>query len=90
MTEVGEHYRPTTDEYDPGVYRVVGTTDDPALLYVGDVEERRVHTGELVRVPAGRLDRDFEPAPDPDAGLDPLAAVENALQGLYWQFRRFL
>jgi len=90
MVEIRAHYRPTTDGYPPGVYRVVGTGDPVALLRVANAESSRRHTGHLERVPQNELDEHFEPADDPDSGLDPIAGVKNALQGLYWQFRKLL
>lgn len=87
MVDVRAHFRPTTDAHPPGVYRVVGTGDPVALLRVTDADGRRSHTGHLERVPQTDLTDDFEPADDPDAGIDPIAALRNALQGLYWQFR---
>lgn len=89
MTDPGDHYRPTADAYDPGIYRVVGTGTEVALLRVTDGDGTRAHTGEVVYVPADRLDSAFEPADDPDAGLSPVGLVTNALQGLYWQVRKF-
>jgi len=90
MADAGDHYRPAGDDYPPGVYRVVGTPDDVTLLRVADGDGRREHTGELRRVPPSVLAEAFDPAADPDAGISPVGAVRNALQGLYWQFRRFL
>jgi hypothetical protein len=91
MTDVGDHYRVTGDDYPPGVYRVVGGGDsDVTLLRVADDDGRREHTGEIRRVPASVLAAEFEPAANPDAGFSPVGAVRNGLQGLYWQFRRFL
>lgn len=84
---VGEHYRPTTDEHEPGVYRVVGAGEAVALLRVGDRNGRRVHTGRVVHVDQSTLDEGFEAAADPDAGISPLAAARNTLSGLYWSLR---
>ncbi|MFT4891928.1 MAG: hypothetical protein ACI9YT_002865 [Halobacteriales archaeon] len=63
---IGAHYRPTTDATDPGVYRVVGTSDDVVLLRLTDGEGGRIHTGELLRVPRDALESSFEPASNPD------------------------
>lgn len=90
MTDVGDHYRPTDGAVDPGVYRVVGTTDGVALLRVGDADGRRVHTGEVHRVDTDTLDAAFEPASNPDAGFALASALRDALQGLYWSVRRSL
>ncbi|WP_121820484.1 hypothetical protein [Halostella salina] len=90
MADAGDHYRATGDDYPSGVYRVVGTLDDVTLLRVADADGRREHTGEIRRVPPSVLAEAFEPAEDPDTGFSPVRAVRNALQGLYWQFRRFL
>jgi hypothetical protein len=90
MTDVGEHYRPADGDRRPGVYRVVGTGDPVVLLRVADGDGRRVHEGAIERVAAGDLDREFEPATDPDAGFSPGGAARNALSGLYWSVRRLL
>lgn len=95
MVEVGEHYRPAEGARDaegtpltPGVYRVVGATDEVALLRVTDEDGRRAHTGELSHVSPETLDVEFEPAADPDAGLSPVRDARNLLSGLYWTVRR--
>ncbi|MFC7080530.1 hypothetical protein [Halorussus caseinilyticus] len=94
MAELGEHYRPTDDARDadgerlvPGVYRVVGSGDDVALLRVADARGRRAHTGELRHVAPATLSEAFERAADPGEA-SPLAAVRNALSGLYWSVRQ--
>lgn len=87
--DIGDHYQSTTDTYHAGVYRVVGTGDELALLRVTDADGRRRSTGHLERVPSDDLSKHFEPADDPDAGINPIAGVRNALQGLFWQFRKF-
>ncbi|WP_435152373.1 hypothetical protein [Haladaptatus sp. DFWS20] len=89
MVEVHEHYRPTNDGYTPGIYRVVGTTDEMALLRVTDADGRRVATGELLHVSQNTLDTEFEFATNPDTGFSPIHGVRNALTGLYWSVRRF-
>jgi len=89
VTTVGEHYRPADTDHQPGVYRVVGGGDPVALLRVADGEGRRVHGGELLRLPAEAIG-ELEPAADPDAGVAPMRALGNALSGLYWSVRRFL
>jgi hypothetical protein len=88
MPSIGDHCRPTGE--DAPVYRVVGVTDEVALLRVTDDAGRRASTGDLRHVPADRLDDEFEAAVDPDAGFHPVAGVRNALSGLFWQFRRLL
>ena len=90
MAEIGDHYRPTDDAHDLGVYRVVGATGDVTLLRITDTDGRRVHTGEIRRVSASALDAEFERVEDPDAGFTPVSDVQNALSGLYWQVRKFL
>lgn len=89
MAEVSDHYRPTDDSHDSGIYRVVGVTDDVTLLRVTDAGGRRVHSGEIRHVSAHTLDAEFEPAENPDAGFSPISAVQNLLSGLYWSVRRF-
>ncbi|MFD1647271.1 hypothetical protein [Haloarchaeobius litoreus] len=88
MPSIGDHYRPTGD--DAPVYRVVGVTDEVALLRVTDEHGRRESTGDVRHVATDQLDAEFEAAADPDAGFRPVAGLRNALSGLYWQFRRFL
>ncbi|WP_435178365.1 hypothetical protein [Halorussus sp. AFM4] len=97
MVEVGEHYRPAEGTRDaegmpltPGVYRVVGATDEVALLRVTDEDGRRRNTGELRHVAPEMLDAEFEPAADPDAGLSPVRDARNLLSGMYWSVRWFL
>ena len=87
MVSVRTHYRSTTDAYPSGVYRVVGTGDPVALLRVTADSGRRRHTGHLEHVPEDDLAEHFEPADDPDTGLDPIGGLRNALQALYWQVR---
>jgi hypothetical protein len=67
-----DHYRPPdASEVPDGVYRVVGRSgDEVTLLAVADADGRRVHAGRLLRVPAARVAAEFDPAPNPDAGLD--------------------
>lgn len=89
MAETGEHVRPTGASVTPGVYRVVGASDDVTLLRVADDAGRRRHTGELAYVSTAALKRDFEPAADPDSGITPRAWIRNAVQGMYWSVRRF-
>jgi len=92
MPEVGEHFRPGDDheQAEPGVYRVVGTGDGVVLLRVADADGRRVHSGELSRVEPETLSEAFDPAGDPDAGVDPLATLRETLDGLYWAVRQFV
>ena len=88
--EIGHHYRPVSGDHDPGIYRVVGTTDGVTLLRVADADARRVHTGETYHVEVSTLESEFEPAHDPDDSLSLATAVRNATQGVYWSVRRFL
>lgn len=90
MPAVGSHYRPAKESLEDGVYRVVGTADPVVLLRVADGDGRRIHTGQVVQLSPAELAADFEQAADPDAGIAPVSALHNALQGLYWTFRRFL
>jgi len=88
MPSIGDHYQPTGD--DGPVYRVVGVSDEVALLRVTDDDGRREHTGDLRHVTTDELAAGFDRADDPDAGFTPIAGLRNALSGLSWQFRRFL
>ncbi|GAA0245435.1 hypothetical protein [Haladaptatus pallidirubidus] len=90
MAEVLEHYRPTDDTRPPGVYRVVGATDEITLLRVTDADGRRVATGEIHYVSPHILDSEFVRTTNPDVGFSPASAVRNALSGLYWSVRRFV
>jgi len=87
MVEIGSHYRPPESG---AVYRIVGADETIALLRVTDADGRRAHTGDLRQVSRDELEAAFDPASDPDAGIAPVAAVRNLLQGLYWSVRRFL
>ncbi len=87
---VGDHVRPTDGTLEPGVYRVVGTGEDVALLRVADADGRRVHSGDLCHVDAETVSNAFEPARDPDAGFSPVGFGKNLLQGMYWSVRRFV
>ncbi|MGA9401361.1 hypothetical protein [Haladaptatus sp.] len=90
MIDVGDHYRPTADGDESGVYRVVGTGDDVVLLRLTDADGTRVHSGELRHCSRDALESDWESARNPDAGLTPGADLKNMLSGVYWSFRRFL
>ena len=64
-----DHYRAgSSDPIPAGVYRVVGTGEEIALLRVGDSEGLRVRTGEVVTVSRDTVGQ-FEDAPNPDAGF---------------------
>jgi hypothetical protein len=89
MVEVSEHYRPTGDAYEAGVYRVVGTPSDVTLLRVTTADGRRVHTGEIHHVSPCTLDTEFEATDDPDTGFSPISSMWNVLSGSYWELRRF-
>jgi len=58
----------------PGVYRVVGSDDDAVTLLRVAEGGRRVHSGEVVRVPREAFEA-LEPAGNPDAGLGRLRQV---------------
>ncbi|SFR85562.1 hypothetical protein SAMN05216559_0107 [Halomicrobium zhouii] len=89
---VSDHFRlsgdgPVDADLPPGVYRVVGTPEDSVtVLRVVDADGRRVHTGQIHRVPRTDLDR-FEPATNPDENRSLAAAVAGQLDGLAWQGR---
>lgn len=62
-----DHYRPTDDVTDPGVYRVVGRPDgEVTLLRVADAEGNRVHSGRVERHPETAFPASFERADNPD------------------------
>ena len=84
---VFDHLRVIESELSAGTYRVVGTADDRVtLLRVADADGRRVHTGEVHRVPRTDLDG-FEPAGNPDENRSLSAGVAGQLDGLAWQGR---
>lgn len=90
MVTVGTHVRPLTDDHPPGIYRVVGATDSVVLLRVADGTGNRIHSGTVRSVSAETVASDFEPAPDPDAGIQPIQTARSALTGLYWSLRGLL
>ena len=81
MVDPGDHVRPTDGGHDPGVYRVVGTGEEVALLRVTDADGRRAHTGEVIHVPADALRSTFESADDP-GGRSPVATLVDRLRAL--------
>lgn len=89
MPTVGEHYRPTDETYTQGVYRVVGSIDEVALLRVTDDSGRRQFTGDVIHVPPSDLESQFETAKDPDAGFSPRLWLRSILSGMYWDIRKF-
>ena len=86
---VSDHLRPTDDGAPDGVYRVVGTDGESVtLLRVGDADERRVHTGEIVRVARGDLDG-FEAAENPDKNRSLWVVLVVVVRDGYWSVRTF-
>ena len=71
-----DHYRPTTDDYPDGVYRVVGAGEGDVTLLRVAADGRRVNGGTLVHVPQETLRSAFVDAENPDAGLRPWQAVD--------------
>lgn len=73
---VYDHFRPRGEGGPDGetgsagpVFRVVGVqTDEATLLRITDATGAREATGELRHVPRDRLEREFTPAGNPDAG----------------------
>jgi len=82
-----DHYRPTDADHPDGIYRVVGTGDQVALLRVGDADGRRVHTGDLLTVDDLA---EFEPAANPDGSRSPVALVSGFVESTYWSLRTFV
>jgi hypothetical protein len=63
---------------EPGVYRVVGTTEGKVtLLRVADEDGTRRHTGHVVQVSVTTLVADFDPTENPDAGFSLRGALER-------------
>lgn len=89
MVSPYDHLRPTDAADVPsGTYRVVGVDEEAVtLLRVTDPAGARQNTGHVERVERETLDRVFEPAPNPDAGFDPLGKLRGVGQGLYWSVR---
>ncbi|WP_049901646.1 hypothetical protein [Halococcus agarilyticus] len=88
---VYDHLRPTDADgsHQPGIYRVVGTSeDDVTLLRVGDADGRRVHTGEIVTVPNDARSG-FEPAENPDGNRSVGVALASLSENAYWSLRTF-
>jgi len=85
----GDHLQPTTADYPPGVYRVVGRGQGLRLLRVTDGDGDRINTGQVYDVTPADLDG-FESAADPDAGLSPLATVRSGLEGIGIMVRELL
>lgn len=87
---VRDHLRATDGDYPPGIYRVVGTSEETVtLLRVGDADGRRITTGEVVTVDDAALEA-FEPADDPDGNRPLKAAVTSELKMVYWRIRVFV
>ncbi|WP_439026400.1 hypothetical protein [Haloarchaeobius sp. DT45] len=86
MVAVAEHYRPPSEsDRKPGVYRVVGhDTERVTLLLVGDADENRAVTGELLSVSHEEL-AGFKAVREPRSGLG--GFLRNVAQGLFWSVR---
>lgn len=86
---VFDHLRPTdTEHYPPGIYRVVGTSEDGiTLLRVANADGRRAHTGEVVTVSKHTLK--FEAAENPD-GNRSVGAIFSSIGTAYWSLRTFV
>ncbi|MEF8842125.1 MAG: hypothetical protein V5A62_10945 [Haloarculaceae archaeon] len=82
----GDHYRANGEGPVPsGYYRVVGRdADDVTLLYVGDSEGRRRHTGRVESIDRSAL-AGLEPAEAPRSGA--LAGAMGAAEGLWLSVR---
>jgi len=86
---VYDHVAPTDADYPPGVYRVVGTSDETVtLLRLTDGDGHRVHTGELVAVDADAF-AGFEPVDRPSTTRSLGARAASALETGYWSLRAF-
>lgn len=84
--EIRDHVEASGDEHVPGVYRVVGIDEESVtLLRVTDGDGTRRATGAVVTVERPLVD--FQSAPDPDAGIDPVRWFRNQLQGAVWELR---
>jgi hypothetical protein len=85
-----DHLHPGGDDYEAGIYRVVGREEQSVtLLRVGDEEGRRVNTGRVVAVDRDRLDS-FESAENPDGNRSLTGQLGSGLSGAYWSLRSFV
>lgn len=80
-----DHVTPVDGE---GIYRVVGTSAETVtLLLVTNGRGRRLATGHAVSVPRSVVASRYEPAPNPDAGIRPVARLRNLATGAVWEVR---
>jgi len=68
MVKINECYEIKESNHENGVYRVVGTGENVVMLKVGDLNNNRLHTGQLVQVTEDELDK-FEKVEIPQENL---------------------
>ncbi|MFA9516868.1 hypothetical protein ACERIT_06580 [Halopenitus sp. H-Gu1] len=84
------HYKATDVDIPAGVYRVVGRGEaSVTLLRVGEPDERRVHTGELVTVDLETIDN-LRPCENPDGNRPIGEAIKSKFEAGYWSLRVFI
>jgi len=77
-----DHYRAANgDPLPAGTYRVVGTTDGVALLYVADDGGRRAHVGRIERVDRETL-AELTPVEGPADGADLVPALYYSVRAV--------
>jgi len=88
-----DHVRPSDRaadaEYEPGIYRVVGSDEGRVtLLQVGDSEGQRVSSGTVTQVPVERLDG-FGIAENPDGNRSLGVKLATIPRTAFWSFVAF-
>lgn len=88
--DVYDHFEARDAEIPDGIYRVVGRDEDGVtLLQVGDIDGRRVHTGEVVIVSIEMFD-DLSPARNPDGNRSLGDILTSKFERWYWSVRVFV
>jgi len=86
---VYDHYRTKGEDYEEGVYRVVGVGEGTVtLLRVGDGEGRRANTGELTTVATDEMG-EFERCENPDGNRHPTDFLVSIPETGYWSVVAF-
>lgn len=89
LPDLYDHFKAGEAEIPAGVYRVIGRNEENVtLLRVGDSDERRVHTGEVVTVDLATFD-DLTPCQNPDGNRPFGKMLMSKFEGGYWSLRVF-
>lgn len=59
MVEINDIYRIESSNYESGIYRVVGTSNNIVLVKIGDLNKNRIHTGHIIKTTEDKL-QDFD------------------------------